>query len=186
MPDIGVFSRYKGFNDFQGEAAKTNLAQALQIAQIQARQQQAQSGGQLPAALQLANEYQKRKAAGDDDGANLIMQFAKTADKGLTIDANGNYTQMPGYAPAVAGIEGAKAGAKQNAQNISDTVYKPRIAGGEAAARLNQQLIYEPEIESAKKLAESRTGVKIADDISAPILDRMILLNNKTIDCNFQ
>jgi len=35
MADVGVFSRYKGFADFQEEARKTGLAEALTMAQIQ-------------------------------------------------------------------------------------------------------------------------------------------------------
>lgn len=34
MPDLGVFTRYKGFNDFQEEQQKNSLAQALAQAQI--------------------------------------------------------------------------------------------------------------------------------------------------------
>lgn len=140
MADVGVFSRYKGYNDYQEEAQKNNLANALAQAQIvkaQALEANALHGGNLPAPLQLANEYQRRLDAGDTAGANYIMQFAKTADKGLGIGTDGSYGQLPGYAPAVAGIEGAKAGAKQDAQNSSDLVYKPQIKASEKVAETN-------------------------------------------------
>lgn len=137
MPvDLGVFERQKTIVDQQQLQDAFELKKALALQQLagQAR------GDDLPAPLQLANEYQKRISAGDMQGANLIMQFAKTQDKGLQVTGDGTFAQLPGYAPAVAGIEGAKAGAKQTAQNISDVTYKPQITAGDEFAKKNSDL----------------------------------------------
>jgi len=126
MADVGVFSRYKGFADFQEEARKTGLAEALTMAKLSGR------SGNMPAALQLANEYQKRLAAGDFVGANLIREFTKTQDKGIAAGANGEFAPLPGYATAVATIDAARAGAKQQAEANVDLSMKPQI--GKATA----------------------------------------------------
>lgn len=107
LPSIG---------DFQKAQDEFEMKKRLQQAEIQ----NAQMGGQDPAPLKLANEYQARLAAGDVQGANLIMQFAKTQDRGLSIDANGNYVALPNYANALGGIEATREGMKQNAKNYSD------------------------------------------------------------------
>lgn len=92
-------------------------------------------GGQnLPAALQLANEYQKRIATGDVDGANLIAQFAKTTDKGIQVDANGNYIPMNGYGPALGNIKyGQKSGEQQAVQDYSRGIELEKGRGSNAA-----------------------------------------------------
>lgn len=86
MADVGVFSRYKGFNDFQEQAKKNSLANALASAQIQAAQTKIAKtamGGDLPAVLQIANEYQKARSAGDAQRMADIEVFAKAFDKGV-------------------------------------------------------------------------------------------------------
>lgn len=127
-PDLGVFQRGRTIEDFN----RLNQEFALKKQAAQQKLLAAQNGSSLPAPLQLANEYQKRLASGDQEGANAIAAFAKTTDKGLTLGEDGNYHVMGGYAPAVAQIAGEKAGASQNAKNVSDAAYKPSIAGASA------------------------------------------------------
>lgn len=69
-----------------------------------------QSGQDLPAALQLANEYQAAIQAGDLNRANTIAAFAKTVDKNVQMGADGSYQPLAGLPNALGAIEGAKAG----------------------------------------------------------------------------
>lgn len=181
MADIGVFSRYKGFNDFQEEARKNSLAEALAMAQMQ----KAQSGGDLPAPLKLANEYQKRLQAGDIEGANQILMFAKAADRGLVTDATGTFQSAPGYAPAVAGIEGAKAGTKEQASKNVQLVMNPQIKQkesysgevgkqqGETASDLNAAAAAMPQLEASvetlKDLGKKATYTYTGQGINAAV-----------------
>lgn len=124
MPlDVNVFDKLKTFQDYQ------QAEEAFQLKKRLAAQNLAlsQSDSKLPAAMQLANEYQKRVAAGDIEGANLLSQFAKTIDKGVATDASGVFQPLPGYGAAIGSIEGAKSGAKQNAKNASDLGYAAPI-----------------------------------------------------------
>ncbi len=132
-----------------------------------AQLQKSQAGGDLPAPLKLANEYQKRLQAGDTDGANQILMFAKAADRGLVTDASGSFQAAPGYAPAVAGIEGAKSGAKQQAEKNVDLRMNPQIkqresessaigeASGKARGLMVKQVIQAPQTENILTEAET-------------------------------
>jgi len=131
--------------------------------QLAAQKLQEQATGQnLPAALQLANEYQNRLRAGDLEGANIIAQFAKTTDKGLQVSPDGTYAALPGYAPAVAGIEGAKAGAKEQAQADVKLIMDPQIATGTQNSKNASDLAYEPQIKEANDLASARAEQQAA------------------------
>jgi hypothetical protein len=180
--DYGLLAGFKGIGgamrDAQAEALKNQLVQA-QIAKASQV-----GGGNVPAPLQLANEYQRRLEAGDTHGANLIMQFAKAnPDKALALNpVTGAYEPLAGVVESMAEFEGAKAGAKQNAQNVSDLAYKPNIASGVENAQLNQKLLMEPQINTANEIAKSETGKAVADKASIPILNRMLTLNQQTID----
>jgi hypothetical protein len=185
MANASIIGNFKGFGDFEQEAQKQGLAQALMQAQI-LKASNPYKGENLPAPLQLANEYQKRVTAGDINGANLIMQFAKTQDKGLQVDANGSFAPLAGYAGAVASIEGAKSGAKQDAQNISDSNYKPGIAGKEAESKFTQELKFATPITEAKKVGDAMgesKGAIVKKSINAPatlsVLDQIEALDNK-------
>lgn len=108
------------------------------------------AGSQLPAAIQIANEIAMRRANGDLEGAKLLEQAAKLGEKGTYTDpVTGEVKVIPGYAPAVSTIEGAKA----DAGNISDMNYDPLTAGLSEKARLEQQLGLGADVEAAKKLA---------------------------------
>ena len=157
--DLSVFSRLKGKAAFDREAEEFALRKqkALQSAR-----------GQDPAPLKLANEYQARINAGDIDGANLIMQFAKTQDRGLAVDANGNFVPLPNYADAVGSIAGAKAMYTQNAQNQSDLAYKPMIARDVAQQQANVEMGSAPQIEAAKKAAVLESEYKTQAGLDNP------------------
>jgi hypothetical protein len=90
------------------------------------------SGGNTPAAMQMANEVARLEGLGTPEGkaqAARIREFAKTAavqteyNKGLIKNADGTFNQAPGYGDANAGIKGAEAGAKTTAtENAKNTV----------------------------------------------------------------
>lgn len=108
-------------------------------------------GGQaMPAAIQIANEIQRRRDSGDEAGAILLEQSAKLGDKGTYTDLTGQVNVLPGYAPAVATIAGAKA----DAENMSDQAYDPVTAGMTEEQKLIKQLGLEPQIQAATKTAE--------------------------------
>lgn len=163
--DPNVFDKLKTFEYYSQAQQAFELQQQLVAQKMLA----AQRGDELPAAIQVANEYKKRLDAGDVAGANQILMFAKASDKGIVTDANGAYQKAPGYAEALGGIEYGK----RSGQNQSDLQYKPAIAGaeqqakknvdirtnpiiaeGEAEARLRKELEYAPRIDVAKKDAE--------------------------------
>jgi len=176
--DLSVFQRLKGKAAFDREAEEFALRkqQALQQAQ-----------GQDPAPLKLANEYQARIDAGDIDGANLIMQFAKTQDRGLAVDSNGNFAPLPNYADAVGSIAGAKAMYEQNAQNQSDLGYKPMIARDVAQQQANVEMATKPKItastsamdEKAKNYTDFLNNYSKQENASKLILDSIANLRDK-------
>jgi len=147
VASLGDFQKLQQEFEMKKQAAQADLVKA-------------QSGGNLPAALQIANEYAKARAAGDTQRMNDIALSAKSFDKGVIQDANGNIVAMGGYGDAVGQIAGTRKAYEAQAQNASDLAYDPLIAGGEAAARLGQQLQYEPQIQTAVKSAESRAGTQ--------------------------
>lgn len=130
--------------------------------------------GGTPAAIKITQEAEKRLKAGDVQGANLLLQVAKTYDKGISPfvlpDPNtppGTSPAIPalapkaidGYGDAVGGIKGTVKGAEQDAKNQSDLDYKPQIANqtaeqtevgkaqGEAVAGLQDRSAQLPRLE---------------------------------------
>lgn len=166
--DLSVFDKVKTFDDYQ------RLEQEFQLKKQLAQQNLAllQSGAKLPAAMQLANAYQQKIAAGDIEGANALAQFAKTVDKGVMIDQTGSYQALPGYAPAVGEIEGTKAGAKQQAEKDVDVVMNPLIVGGESAARNRSELEY------AAPIAEQKETGKMTGEVAGGKLKKQTQAGN--------
>jgi len=148
-----IFSNLKSLNDYRRAEEEFNI-----------RKQEAmqRSAGSAPAALQLANEYQKRIAAGDIEGANLLSQFAKTVDRGLQVTPEGTYAPMQGYGEAVGGIAAAKKGMETQAQKNVELQMNPAIAGGEAGARQAQEAAFAPKIAEGKEIGKA-SGLKIAE-----------------------
>jgi len=162
--NTNIFSQTKTLNDFTQEDAIRAFQQQVMAAKLQ----QAAQGAQLPAPLQLANEYQKRLQIGDVEGANLIMQFAKTQDKGLQVNSNGQFSQLPGYAGSVAGIEGAKAGAKEQAQSNVEVVMQPKIKQGTAFAEAMGKGSGEANSAMNVKGINAPATLSVLDQIEAP------------------
>lgn len=154
MADTSLFNNFRTVQDYN------RLDQEFQLRKMKAARelQIVRSGANLPAAMQLANEYQRRVKSGDIEGANLLAQFAKTTDKGVAVDAGGNYVELPGYGTAVGGIAAEKAGQSQQAKKEVDYRMNPVIKGAEAASQFEQQLRYAPQIEQAKSNAKDIAG----------------------------
>lgn len=119
------------------------------------------SGANSPAALQMANEYRRRLNAGDVDGANDLVQFAKTMDKGVVINPQGEASAITNYANTVGGIASTKKGMERQAEKNVDVVMNPQIAAGEAGARNASDLQYAEPISTAKKTGEGIAEIDI-------------------------
>jgi hypothetical protein len=132
--DYGLLAGFKGIGGAMREGEQRALENQFNIAKLQMAQQSAASGGNSPAALQIANEYAKARASGDTQRMNDIELFTKALDKGLISGADGSVQTMGGYAPAIGGIEAAKAGMKQQAEKNVDLQMNPLIKQRESRA----------------------------------------------------
>lgn len=123
--------------------------------QAEAKALQEGRGANVPATIQIANEMQRALASRDMDRYNLLNQVHKTMDRGLQVDPNtGQIVPMQGYGPAAGAISADKAGMSRQAEKTVDLGMNPQIAGGEAQAKLLQQLQYDPAIKRAVSLSE--------------------------------
>jgi hypothetical protein len=155
--DLSVFDRLKTKADY--DRAEEEF-QIKKLAAIHANK------ATLPAALQIADEYAKARAAGDTQRMNDIAIAAKSFDKGVVYDQMGNPIAMGGYGDAVGSIEGAKAGYKEQAQKNVDLIMNPQIKAGETAADLQQQQLYKPILE--QDIAQRKANVELG---SAPKIE---------------
>jgi hypothetical protein len=152
MPlDASAFDKIKTFADYQRADQEFQLKKQLAEQNMLKMQQ----GGDLPAALQIADAYAKARASGDTQRMRDIALAAKSFDHGVTIDAGGIAQPIQGYGQAVGSIEGAKSGYKEQAQKDVQAVMNPIIAGGEAGARLQQEQTYKPVIAGAEQDAKN-------------------------------
>lgn len=138
--------------------------QAMALAQWKA----ANGGGDMPAAIQIANEIQKAIKAGDFQRANILAQSQKMFDKGINgFNPSGNADVISGYIPSISGIEGGKSGAKEQAKKDVDLTMNPQIeeatnrqgvvgtATGNAIGSLNDQTSQLPRLEQvAQQLSD--------------------------------
>lgn len=169
MADLSVYDRLNTLMDYQKANQEMALQKKIALEKLKT------GGGNTPAALQLANEYQAAIANGDLNRANSIAAFAKTVDKNVYMSPEGQYVPLPGLPSALGQLEFGKESGTQQARDI----YEPNRAGAVEQAKLGQQLVYEPQISSAKKtsdmLAEAQTGAQInlpkAQEQSKQILD---------------
>lgn len=124
--------------------------------EFQLRKQKAmqERQGTPPAALQLANEYQKRVAAGDQKGADLLAQFAKTVDRGVVTSPDGGYMSAPGYDTLLADRKGLTSTADEKAKQIQKTMYEPAREEDIATRKADVELRYAAPITTAKKAAD--------------------------------
>lgn len=134
-PDLGIYKNIRGFNDYQNAAQAQGLQSALAAAQINTMQQKALGGGNSPAAIQIANEYQAARQSGDLQRMNDIELFTKALDKGLVTGANG-VQALGGYGQAAGDIAAQKKGMEQQAQKDVDLVMNPKIKTAEKVATL--------------------------------------------------
>lgn len=115
----------------QGSAEKADRELKSRLYDMKA--QSYANGSHLPAALQLANEYEKAMADGDTERANNITAFSKVYEKGIGYDPNTNsMIPMRGYGEAVGSIEGTKAGMEQQAKKDVDLTMNPQIKEAES------------------------------------------------------
>lgn len=150
----------KTIPDFQREEEEFQLRKAQALAG---------KSGNTPAALQIADAYAQARAAGDTQRMNDIAIAAKSFDRGVVYDQNGNPVAMGGYGQAVGQIAGAKAGYEQNAQNASDAAYKPGIARDIAQQQANVEFATKPQIEGATQAEKDRE--KLLSDKAAAYED---------------
>lgn len=127
MPDLGVFNRYKNFNDYQGEADKASLANALAAAQIAAVQQKNQfldvdklgeqslfkaaQGIPLSPAETAAAKFASAKSGGvqfDPVSGSMIQKPNLASSLGL--DLGGGTTTNPNASPSAAPMRMPKTG----------------------------------------------------------------------------
>ena len=118
--------------------------------EFELKKQAAQSGGNLPAAIQIANEIQKRRAANDTEGATLLENSAKIYDKGIQYDpSTGRYVDMRGYGAALGNLKyGENYGGETATQQVR-SAYEPGRAEDIATRQANVSLQYEP-VEAAR------------------------------------
>ena len=133
--DLSVFGRQKSVLDYQQLQQAFEQKKALQMAQLGALQSQAvndASGGNLPAAIQIANEFQKARAEGNTQRMNDIAMAAKSFDKGVNVNQSGGFGEMEGYGAAAGNIAAQKAGMVQQAEKNVDFNMNPQIKRAES------------------------------------------------------
>ncbi len=125
MPvDLSVFERIKTKDDFDREREafeQRKMLGDLQQQKIQAQIGNIESGGNLPATIQIANEIEKAKQAGDTERATLLAQTHKMFDKG--IDPYGAYSQHMGNIPTPT-MSGIQEGLRNDSGYISPTTQR--------------------------------------------------------------
>lgn len=137
----------------QGKLSMLPFEQQKMQAEVKALQEG--RGANVPATIQIANEMQRALQSGDTARYNMLNQVHKTMDRGLQVDpTTGQIVPMQGYGPAIGAISADKAGMSRQAEKNVDIVMNPQIAGGEAEARLLQQLQYDPAIKRAVSAQE--------------------------------
>ena len=143
----------------QGKLSMLPFEQQKMQAEVKALQEG--RGANVPATIQIANEMQRALASGDTARYNMLNQVHKTMDRGLQVDpTTGQIVPMQGYGPAIGAISADKAGMSRQAEKNVDIVMNPQIAGGEAEAKLLQQLSLDPAIKRAVSLAEGEAAAQ--------------------------
>jgi len=165
MVDTNIGRNFQGMSDYINRNKTLNQQVDLQERNMLMKQRQIdnaqQSSKRLPAALQLANEYQNRIDAGDVEGANNLAMFAKTQDKNVYRDAEGILQQRAGIGQALGGIGYQQKYGEQSGIQRAKQEYEPTTAGLKEQAKLGQQLEYAPKIDHAKALSEQQTTAQL-------------------------
>lgn len=100
-------------------------------------------GGDLPAPLKLANEYDKARKAGDIQRMNDIASFSKIYDKGIAVEDSGNVGNIGGYVDARKELkQGESAGKKAGELETEKQFSYPKAKSAlEASAAKNNNVI---------------------------------------------
>lgn len=100
----------------------------LELAREKARiENQYRPAQASPAAVQIANEIQKARQAGDTQRVNDLLLSAKMLDKGVIMDPGGNPVEMSGYGGVVGDIAYDKqAGKKQADLDVANNAALPQ------------------------------------------------------------
>jgi len=96
-----IFSDLKSIADYQ---------RAEDEFQLKKQQALATKQGVVPAAIQIADAYQKARDAGNSQRMHDIEQFSKIVDRGFISNPQGGYMSAPGYDEALAQREALKRG----------------------------------------------------------------------------
>lgn len=106
-----------------------SLNNLMKIKEMQAKIASDSRGGNLPAAIQIANEYARARQSGDIQRMNDLALASKSFDKGVLYDVTGNgVTSISGYADTVGSISGAKKSAETIAKEKAELQVK-KMAG---------------------------------------------------------
>lgn len=133
MVDLSVYDKITTIDKERQKNRDANLREDLAIGKLQ---NTSRSANKLPAALQLANEYEQRIQMGDVDGANNLAMFAKTQDKNIYRDAEGIIRERAGIGQALGSIgQQTKFGEQVGTQRAKD-IYEPQRAGNVAQAKI--------------------------------------------------
>ncbi len=124
---------------FQAQKRKAELDEQMRLEDIGIKRKLAEaklsgqvSDGNVPATIQIANEMQKAKAAGDVERFNLLNQVHKTMDRGVYVDpSTGRAQLMPGYGQTMGELSGYKASGARQAQKTVDLGMNPKIKAAE-------------------------------------------------------
>lgn len=90
----------------------------------------------IPAAMQLTNEFLRAQQSGDLERANALQMFAKTLDKGVILSPQGQAVPLAGYPQALGQIAGVKSEAEQQGKKNVDLTMDPKIARTTEAAKV--------------------------------------------------
>lgn len=164
--------------DYDREEQEFQAKRAALIAKAAA----AGKGGNLPAPMQIAAKMQELQNTANNPNAspteraqaaslyNHLGQAAKTYgfDRGVQYDNAATPEQIGGFANASGGIKATEKGMEQQAQKDVDLQMNPQIAGGEAGAKLQQDLTYQPTIDAQKKAALDAVAAKAAAAKAVP------------------
>jgi hypothetical protein len=136
MADISIFDKIRTKSDYDRANEEFMMKKQLQQAQLQNQL----SGGNSPAAIQIADEIAAARASGDVQRINDIVQSAKIFDRGVVTDQMGNPIAMGGYGEALGQIAAPRKAMETMAQKQVELQMNPQITGLEQQARISADL----------------------------------------------
>lgn len=178
---MNPFTNLKTIDDFRRADEEFQLKkQAVEqnAKLMQMKQQQMQSGGTLPSAIQIANKLGELRKAQDTQGINDLIMGGKLADRGLVQLDDGSYLPAEGYGAAIGSIGAQKKGMEQQAQKNVDLAMNPLISGADTSAK-NQADINSI---APKEFEQKRVSADIGAKETMPIIGNLLQLNEGTID----